>query len=51
MDSVILGNLFFEKHNITIDPKNNFLQLPDITVQWNQVSPKKGKKNITRRKY
>ena len=25
MNSVILGNPFFKKHNITIDPKNNLL--------------------------
>ena len=35
MNSVNLGNLFFKKHIITIDPKNNLLQLPDLTVQLN----------------
>ena len=45
MKSDILGNLFFfKKHNITIDPKNNLLQLPDLTVQLNQILPVKGKK-------
>ena len=47
MNSVILGNPFFKKHNITIDPKNNLLQLPDLTVltvQLNQILPEKGKK-------
>ena len=29
MNSVILGNPFFKKHHITIDPKNHLLQLPD----------------------
>ena len=44
MSSVILGNPFFKKHNITIDPRNNLLQLPDLTVQLNQILPEKGKK-------
>ena len=46
MSSVILGNPFFKKHNITIDPKNNLLQLPDLTVQLNQILPEKGKKTL-----
>ena len=44
MNSVILGNTFFKEHNITIDPKNKLLQLPDLTVQLNQILPEKGKK-------
>lgn len=44
MNSVILGNPFFRKHNITIDPKNNLLHLPNLTVQLNQILPAKGKK-------
>ena len=28
MNSVLLGNSFVKKHNITIDPKNKLLQLP-----------------------
>ena len=43
MNSVNLGNPFFKKHNITIDPSNNFLQLPDLTVQLNQSLPENGK--------
>ena len=43
MNSVILGNRFFKKHEITIDPKNNLLQLPDLTVPLNQNLPEKGK--------
>ena len=50
MNSVILGNLFFKKHKITIDPKNNFLQLPPLTVQLNQILPEKGKKRYYRKK-
>ena len=44
MNSFILGNPFFKKYNITIDPNNNLLQLPDLTVQLNQILPEKGKK-------
>ena len=39
MNSVVLGNPFFKKHNITIDPKNNLLQLPNLTVQLNKILP------------
>ena len=39
LNSVILGNPFFKKHNITIDPKNNLLQLPNLKVQLDQVLP------------
>ena len=49
MNSVILGN-HFKKHNITIDPRNNLLQLPDLTVQLNQVLPEKGKKRYCTKK-
>ena len=44
MNSVILGNPFFKKFHITIDPTNNLLQLPDLTVQLNEISAKRGKK-------
>ena len=49
MNSVILGNPFFKKHNITINPKNNLLQLPDLTVQLNQILPEKDKKRYTKK--
>ena len=45
MNSVILGNLFFKKFHITIDHTNNLLQLPDLTVQLNEISAKRGKKH------
>ena len=51
MNSIILGNPFFKKHNITIDPRNNLLQLPDLTVQLNRILPEKGRKRFTRRNY
>ena len=50
MNSVILGNPFFKKQNITIDPMNNFLQSPDLTVQLNQILPEKGKKRYYTKK-
>ena len=50
MNSVILGNRFFKKHNITIDPRNNLLQLPGLTVQLNQILPDKGKKRFYSKK-
>ena len=43
-NSVILGNPFLKKHNNTIDPKHNFLQLPGITVQLNQILSEKFEK-------
>ena len=49
MNSVILGNPFLKKLKITVDPRKNFLQLPVLTVQLNQVLPEKCKKNVTRR--
>ena len=45
MNSVILGTSFFKKQNITIDPKNNLLKLPDFTVQLNEMKPDAGKKD------
>ena len=50
MNSVIPGNLFFKKHNIKIDPKNNLLKLPDLTVQLNRILPEKGKKRYYTKK-
>ena len=49
MNTVILGNPFFRKHNFTIDPKNNLLQLPDLTVQLTQILPDKGVKRYTKK--
>ena len=37
-------SFFFRKHNITIDPKNILVQLPDFTVQLNQLLPENCKK-------
>ena len=51
MNSVILGNLFFKKHNITIDPRNNLLQLPDLTVQLIKSCLRRVKNVIIRRIY
>ena len=41
---------FFQKHNITSDPKNNSLQLPDLAVQLNQILLEKGKKRYYTKK-
>ena len=53
MNSVILGNSFFKKQNITIDPKNNLLKLPDFTVQLNEMKPDAGTKRqfVKKEKY
>ena len=45
MNSSILGNPFFKKHNKTIDPRHNLLHLPDLTAQLNQIPPAQGKKS------
>ena len=50
MNSVILGNPFFKTYNITIDPKNNLLQLADLTVLLNQILPQKCKKRYYTKK-
>ena len=49
MNSVILGNGSFKKHYITNDPKHNLLNLPDSTVQLNQILPEKGEKRFTKK--
>ena len=48
MTSVVLRNPIFKKHKITINPKNNLLQLTDLRVQFNPILPEK-MKNVTRR--
>ena len=50
MNCGILGNPFIKKHNISIDPKSTLLQLPDLTVQLNQISPEKGKERFYTKK-
>ena len=50
MNSVILGNPFFKKFHITIDPTNNLLKLPDFTVQLNEISANNGKKRTLAKK-
>ena len=48
LNGVILGNPFFKKRNITIDPKNNLIQLPHLTVQLKQILPGKGIQRCTK---
>ena len=43
--SAILEKPSFKKHNITVDTKNNLLQLPIMKVQFNQNLLQKGKKS------
>ena len=47
MKSVMLGNLFFSKYNITIDPKDNLSQIPNLTVPLNQILLDEGRKRYT----
>ena len=49
MNSVNFENSFFKKHNITINPKHNVLQLPDLTTHLNQILFEKGKKLYMRK--
>ena len=51
MNSAILGNPFFKKHNIKIDPRHNLLHLPDLTVQLNQILPEQGQKSKYTKNY
>ena len=46
MKSVILGNVFFKKHNINNDPKNNLFQLSDLTVPLNLTLLEQGRKRF-----
>ena len=41
--------ILFPKNNTTIDSKKNLLQLPDLTVQLNQVLPESAKKRYTKK--
>ena len=38
MNSIILGNPFFKENKIGIFPHKNILQLPDITLQLNEIN-------------
>ena len=49
MIRVLFGKAFFKKRNITIDPRKILLQLPDLTVQLNQIFPENGKKGYTKK--
>ena len=37
MNSVVLGNPFFRKHTIEINPGENILKLPEITYELNEI--------------
>ena len=42
MNSILLGNPFFKKHEIDICPKDNLLKLPDLTLQLNEIRSPRG---------
>ena len=43
MNSALLGRPFYENNGIVIDPKRQMLQLPDLTLQLNEMSTPEGK--------
>ena len=49
-NSVILGNPFFVKHDISISPKQALIQFPDLTVQINEIKPVNEKRRAVRHK-
>ena len=49
-NSVILGNPFFVKHDISISPKQALIQFPDLTVQVNEIKPVNEKRRAVRHK-
>ena len=38
-NSIILGNPFFKNNSIELYPKENLMELPDITLQLNEIQP------------
>ena len=40
-NSIILGNEFFKKNDISICPKRSVLEFPDLTVSINEIKPHK----------
>ena len=49
-NSVILGNPFFVKYDISISQKQVLLQFPDLTVQINEIKPINEKRRSVRHK-
>ena len=49
-NSIILGDPFFKRHDITINPAKNFLQFDDLTVQINEIKPYNEPRRIVRQK-
>ena len=49
-NSVILGNPFFVKHDISISPKQALIQFSDLTVQINEIKPVNEKRRSVRHK-
>ena len=46
---LVLEIFFLKKHNFTIDPKNNYLQIPNLTVQLDRILPEKVEKRYTKK--
>ena len=52
MNSVVLGNPFFRKHSIEINPGENILKLPELTFELKEIkTPREGSKTIPKRRY
>ena len=49
-NSIILGNEFFKKHDISNCPKRSVLQFPDLTVSINEIKPDKEPRRAIRAK-
>ena len=44
MNSIILGNPFFNNNSMKLYPKENLMKLPDITLQLNEIQPNRTEK-------
>ena len=48
--AVILGNLFFFKHKVSICPGQSYNIFPDQTLQINEIKPEKQPRRVVKRK-
>ena len=52
MNNVVLGNPFFRKYTIRINPGENILKLPEMTFELNEINfPGEGRKTNPKRRY
>ena len=49
MNKIILGNSFFRKHSIDINPSNNLIKLPNMTYHLNEIKPKNKPRKILKK--